>query len=65
MKFIKFLSTLGIILSINYSHGQSILTDSLDFYVEKTLKEMRMGGIYDHIGFGFHRYSTGKSKPWN
>ncbi|TET00369.1 MAG: thioredoxin domain-containing protein [Promethearchaeota archaeon] len=26
--------------------------------VEKTLKKMRMGGIYDHIGFGFHRYST-------
>jgi len=26
--------------------------------VEKTLKAMRRGGIYDHIGFGFHRYST-------
>ncbi len=26
--------------------------------VEKTLAEMRRGGIYDHIGFGFHRYST-------
>ena len=26
--------------------------------VEKTLKQMRMGGIYDQIGFGFHRYST-------
>jgi len=26
--------------------------------VEETLKQMRMGGIYDHIGFGFHRYST-------
>ncbi|MFX0106597.1 MAG: thioredoxin domain-containing protein [Candidatus Hodarchaeota archaeon] len=26
--------------------------------VEKTLKAMRKGGIYDHIGFGFHRYST-------
>jgi hypothetical protein len=26
--------------------------------VEKTLQEMRKGGIYDHIGFGFHRYST-------
>ncbi len=26
--------------------------------VEKTLKEMRIGGVYDHIGFGFHRYST-------
>ncbi len=26
--------------------------------VEHTLRSMRMGGIYDHIGFGFHRYST-------
>jgi len=26
--------------------------------VEKTLQSMRHGGIYDHIGFGFHRYST-------
>ncbi|MCP5550245.1 MAG: thioredoxin domain-containing protein [Akkermansiaceae bacterium] len=26
--------------------------------VEKTLNEMRRGGIYDHVGFGTHRYST-------
>jgi uncharacterized protein YyaL (SSP411 family) len=26
--------------------------------VEKTLNSMKMGGIYDHLGFGFHRYST-------
>uniref|UniRef100_A0A7V2ZM20 Thioredoxin domain-containing protein n=1 Tax=Ignavibacterium album TaxID=591197 RepID=A0A7V2ZM20_9BACT len=26
--------------------------------VEKTLTEMRKGGIYDHVGFGFARYST-------
>lgn len=26
--------------------------------VERTLTQMRYGGIYDHIGFGFHRYST-------
>jgi uncharacterized protein YyaL (SSP411 family) len=26
--------------------------------VEKTLQEMRYGGIYDQIGYGFHRYST-------
>ncbi len=26
--------------------------------VEKTLTQMRLGGIYDQIGFGFHRYST-------
>lgn len=29
---------------------------SLDM-VKKTLEEMRMGGIYDQIGFGFYRYS--------
>jgi uncharacterized protein YyaL (SSP411 family) len=26
--------------------------------VDKTLFEMRKGGIYDQVGFGFHRYST-------
>jgi len=26
--------------------------------VEKTLTEMRQGGIFDHVGYGFHRYST-------
>ena len=26
--------------------------------VEHTLTKMRLGGIFDHIGFGFHRYST-------
>jgi len=26
--------------------------------VEKTLDAMRNGGIYDQLGFGFHRYST-------
>lgn len=25
---------------------------------ELTLEQMRLGGIYDHVGFGFHRYST-------
>ncbi len=29
--------------------------------VEKTLQKMRLGGIFDHIGFGFHRYSTDAS----
>ena len=26
--------------------------------VEVTLRAMRRGGIFDHVGFGFHRYST-------
>ncbi|RJP76237.1 MAG: thioredoxin domain-containing protein [Candidatus Zixiibacteriota bacterium] len=25
---------------------------------EKTLEGMRLGGLYDHLGYGFHRYST-------
>lgn len=29
--------------------------------VEKTLDAMASGGIYDHIGFGFSRYSTDKA----
>ncbi|RLJ69954.1 hypothetical protein BCF55_0214 [Hydrogenivirga caldilitoris] len=28
--------------------------------VKHTLKRMRLGGIWDHVGFGFHRYSTDK-----
>ena len=32
-------------------------TFALDM-VMKTLSAMRRGGMYDHIGFGFHRYST-------
>ena len=28
--------------------------------VEKTLTQMRKGGIFDHVGYGFSRYSTDK-----
>ena len=31
------------------------------YMVTKTLDSMAMGGIYDHIGFGFHRYSVDKN----
>lgn len=37
----------------NQSKNPNILN-----FVKKTLLSMRKGGIYDHIGFGFHRYST-------
>ncbi|MBI1976076.1 MAG: thioredoxin domain-containing protein [Candidatus Omnitrophica bacterium] len=48
------------------SHGLSFLLrfwkrngDSFALQmVEKTLQEMSRGGIHDHIGGGFHRYST-------
>jgi len=29
--------------------------------VEKTLRSMRQGGIYDQVGYGFHRYSTDRT----
>jgi uncharacterized protein len=32
--------------------------DSALGMVENTLTKMRLGGIYDDIGYGFHRYST-------
>jgi len=32
--------------------------DQILFVVEKTLQAMSNGGINDHLGFGFHRYST-------
>jgi uncharacterized protein YyaL (SSP411 family) len=28
--------------------------------VSRTLTAMRLGGLWDHVGFGFHRYSTDK-----
>ncbi len=34
--------------------GDSVAWD----IVERTLSAMRRGGIFDHVGFGFHRYST-------
>jgi uncharacterized protein YyaL (SSP411 family) len=36
-----------------YSHRQEPLA-----MVEKTLQQMALGGIYDQLGGGFHRYST-------
>ena len=38
-----------------YHHTQNQQTLAM---VEKTLIRMRQGGIYDQLGFGFHRYST-------
>lgn len=33
-------------------------TKEARFMVEKSLQSMRFGGMFDHIGGGFHRYST-------
>ncbi|MDD2498681.1 MAG: thioredoxin domain-containing protein, partial [Desulfitobacteriaceae bacterium] len=45
---------LGFLLRYWKTYGEK---DALDM-VEKTLEGMARGGIYDHIGFGFARYST-------
>ncbi len=31
--------------------------------LERTLQQMRLGGIFDQIGYGFHRYAT--DREWN
>jgi hypothetical protein len=38
--------------------AQSSGDSEANLMVEKTLFSMRNGGIWDHVGFGFHRYST-------
>lgn len=39
-------------------YGRRAQEDNALKMVEKTLIAMRKGGIYDQIGYGFHRYST-------
>ena len=39
-------------------HAQLEADEKSLFMVENTLKHMYRGGIYDHIGYGFSRYST-------
>jgi len=54
----KFPSPHNLIYLLRYHNMTGDKTSLL--MVEKTLKNMRLGGIFDHIGFGFHRYSTDK-----
>jgi len=52
----KFPSSHNLMFLMRYSlrkRGSKALS-----MVEKTLTKMRLGGIFDHIGLGFHRYST-------
>ncbi len=37
-----------------YQHRDPSMLES----VVLTLKKMRLGGLWDHVGYGFHRYST-------
>ncbi|HET6528393.1 MAG TPA: thioredoxin domain-containing protein, partial [Balneolaceae bacterium] len=52
----KFPSPQNLMLLLRYA-GQNESSKALEM-AEKTLVQMRMGGIFDQIGFGFHRYST-------
>ncbi|MBK8944026.1 MAG: thioredoxin domain-containing protein [Ignavibacteriae bacterium] len=55
----KFPSPHNLLFLLRYFE-KSKNTNAL-FMVEKTLTKMRNGGIFDHIGFGFHRYSTDRN----
>jgi uncharacterized protein YyaL (SSP411 family) len=39
-------------------YGKRTGSEAARTMAERTLEAMRLGGIYDHLGFGFHRYST-------
>ena len=45
---------LSFLLKLYSKNGNLSLLDAVEF----SLKSMAMGGIYDHIGGGFHRYAT-------
>lgn len=52
----KFPSAHNLTFLLRYWH-QTGENHALEM-VELTLKKMRLGGIFDQVGFGFHRYST-------
>jgi uncharacterized protein YyaL (SSP411 family) len=47
-------SLLQLFIRLGVAHHQSDLVEHVKF----TLRQMAKGGIYDHLGGGFHRYST-------
>jgi len=47
---------LSFLLQSHYYRKQPELLSMVEF----TLQQMRFGGMYDQIGYGFHRYSTDK-----
>ncbi len=52
----KFPSPQNLLFLLRYWHATK--DEKALRMVVKTLRSMQNGGIYDHIGFGFHRYST-------
>ena len=47
-------ATLGVLID----QARRDAGGSVNEMIEKTLVEMARGGVYDHLGGGFHRYST-------
>jgi hypothetical protein len=45
---------LNFLLHYNYEHKNAVVQD----HIELSLKKMALGGIFDHLGGGFARYST-------
>ncbi len=54
----KFPSPHNLTFLLRYAHYFG--NEKAEEMVVRTLDKMRSGGIYDHLGFGFHRYSTDK-----
>ena len=54
----KFPSAHNLIYLLRYHYMNNDTTSLM--MVENTLQKMRLGGIFDQIGYGFHRYSTDK-----
>jgi uncharacterized protein len=52
----KFPSPHNLLFLLRYTNRTKEKTASM--MVEKTLGAMRLGGIFDQVGLGFHRYST-------
>jgi uncharacterized protein YyaL (SSP411 family) len=55
----KFPAAHNLVFLLRYWH-QTGENQGLEM-VDKTLQKMRLGGIFDQIGYGFHRYSTDAS----
>ena len=55
----KFPSPHNLLFLLRYWH-RTDLRAALDM-VTTTLDFMRLGGIFDHVGFGFHRYATDRT----
>ena len=55
----KFPSPHNLLFLLRYWHRTGT-TRALEMTVH-TLEQMRAGGLFDHVGYGFHRYSTDRS----